>query len=100
MQKTLFIEMHYSMFLIYGTNIPWTKNASTEMIWTHCDLSVVKLKLLNQWHEIISEGFSKEISIHPTEQEQVILVWEGGFQLMQILGLLGMYFDAAVVFWG
>ena len=26
-------------------------------------------------------------------------VWEGGFQMMQILGLLlGMYFDAAVVF--
>ena len=26
------------------------------------------------------------------------LVWKGGFQLMQILVLLGMYFDAAVVF--
>ena len=25
-------------------------------------------------------------------------VWKGGFQLMLILGLLGMYFDAAVVF--
>ena len=25
-------------------------------------------------------------------------VWKGGFPLMQILGLLGMYFDAAVVF--
>ena len=24
-------------------------------------------------------------------------VWKGGFQLMQILGLLGMYFDAVVV---
>ena len=27
-----------------------------------------------------------------------IWVWKGGFQLMQILGLLGMSFDAAVVF--
>ena len=26
-----------------------------------------------------------------------IWVWKGGFQLMQILGLLGMYFDAVVV---
>ena len=26
------------------------------------------------------------------------MVWKGGFQLMLILGLLGMYFDAAVVF--
>ena len=25
------------------------------------------------------------------------VVWKGGFQLMQILGLLGMYFDAVVV---
>ena len=25
-------------------------------------------------------------------------VWKGGFQLILILGLLGMYFDAAVVF--
>ena len=25
-------------------------------------------------------------------------VWKGGFQLMQILGLLGMYFDAAMAF--
>ena len=25
-------------------------------------------------------------------------VWKGGFQLMLILGLQGMYFDAAVVF--
>ena len=25
-------------------------------------------------------------------------VWKGGFQLMLILGLLGMYFDAAEVF--
>ena len=25
-------------------------------------------------------------------------VWKGGFQLMLILGLLGMYFDAAMVF--
>ena len=25
-------------------------------------------------------------------------VWKGGFQLMLIVGLLGMYFDAAVVF--
>jgi hypothetical protein len=25
-------------------------------------------------------------------------VWKGGFHLMQILGLLGMYFDAVVVF--
>ena len=24
-------------------------------------------------------------------------VWKGGFQLIQILGLLGMYFDAVVV---
>ena len=24
-------------------------------------------------------------------------VWKGGFQLMEILGLLGMYFDAVVV---
>ena len=30
-----------SMILIYGRNTSWTKNASTEMIWTHCDLSVV-----------------------------------------------------------
>ena len=27
-----------------------------------------------------------------------IWVWKGGFQLMLILGLLGMYFDAAMVF--
>ena len=27
-----------------------------------------------------------------------IWLWKGGFQLMQILGLLGMYFDAVVVF--
>ena len=26
-----------------------------------------------------------------------IWVWKGGFQLMQILGLLGMFFDAVVV---
>jgi hypothetical protein len=25
-------------------------------------------------------------------------VWLGGFQLMEILGLLGMYFDVVVVF--
>ena len=26
------------------------------------------------------------------------MTWKGGFQLMQILGLLGMYFDTAVIF--
>ena len=31
-------------------------------------------------------------------KQKKIWVWKGGFQLMLILGLLGMYFDAAVVF--
>ena len=30
--------------------------------------------------------------------DKQIWVWKGGFQMMQILGLLDMYFDAAVVF--
>ena len=32
------------------------------------------------------------------KKHKVKKVWKGGFQLMLILGLLGMYFDAAVVF--
>ena len=30
--------------------------------------------------------------------DKYIWVWKRGFQMMQILGLLGIYFDAVVVF--
>ena len=41
----------------------------------------------------------KNVSLKKTSFEILwSKVWKGGFQLMQILGFLGMYFDAAVVF--
>ena len=45
-------------------------------------MNIVKKDLLNK-----KEQFLKNLWIE---------VWKGGFQLIQILGLLGMYFDAVV----
>ena len=45
--------------------------------------------------------FFKILYVSPKKTSFVILcseVWQGGFQLLLILGLLGMYFDVAMVF--
>ena len=53
--------------------VPWKKNFCS---WKKIFVSLKKTTFKILWSE----------------------VWKGGFQLILILGLLGMYFDAAVVF--
>ena len=48
-------------------------------------------------HKIFKKSFY-EVNITSQQSLEVILVWKGEFQLIHILGLLGMYFDAVVVF--
>jgi hypothetical protein len=54
-------------------------------------LCIVKQKKISEQSEKIRKFLFLEIYI-------IKKVWKGGFQLMLIMSLLGMYFDAAVVF--
>ena len=54
-------------------------------------LCIVKQKKISEQSEIFWNFLFLEIYI-------IKKVWKGGFQLMLILGLIGMKFDAAVVF--
>ena len=62
------------------------------------------LQYIKNWTKVVHWttffcSWKKIVSLKKTSFEILWSgVWKGGFQLMLILGLLGMYFDAAVVF--
>ena len=82
--RTHFIKFQKYFFLDYQKFFSGTKN----FFWRNNFCSVLK----------ISERSEKFWNFLFFKIYFIKIVWKVGFQFMLILGLLGMYFDAAVVF--